>query len=344
MGAAEKAACDFFVESLEPSTACDALSFAASFAECGAHARDLQERCVGYAVDHFAECSEDSSFVELSSEDVAELIAIDDLACDEATVVAAVRSWFEHDAAGRARALKTLVPLIRWPLLPVVMQLSLWEESVLVRMMQHDGGGPALGLRLLWECSTQYGKSDAAAAFPRLKRCKGSVLPLVPLAFTALSQAHYAVTEDGVLLTSTGIAHHRPTLCSEAVMSSGQSCAEFTVVQKDQAMMIGVARPTMDANAIHAYESADFWGLHSSTAKLFHNSDDRVCQGQQGYAAGDVLRLLLDSDAGTLTVKKNGALLGVAVTQGLTGDLCWAVTSWNHGTSVRIGAVDPAEF
>ena len=104
VGAAEKVACDFFVESLEPSTACDALSFAASFAECGAHARDLQERCVGYAVDHFAECSEDSSFVELPCEVVAELIASDDLACDEATVVAAVRSWFAHDTDGQSAA------------------------------------------------------------------------------------------------------------------------------------------------------------------------------------------------------------------------------------------------
>jgi hypothetical protein len=57
-----------------------------------------------------------------------------------------------------------------------------------------------------------------------------------------------------------------------------------------------------------------------------------------------VLRLLLDSDAGTLTVKKNGTLLGVAVPSGLTGDLCWAVSSNSEGDSVRIKAVDPAEF
>ena len=57
-----------------------------------------------------------------------------------------------------------------------------------------------------------------------------------------------------------------------------------------------------------------------------------------------MLRLLLDSDAGTLTVKKNGILLGVAVTSGLTGDLCWAVSSCAHGELVRIKAVDPAKF
>ena len=138
VGAAEKVACDFFVESLEPSTACDALSFAASFAECGAHARDLQERCVGYAVDHFAECSEDSSFVELTCEAVVQLIESEDVDVKEEAVIAAVRSWFEHDAAGRAGALESLVPLIRWPMLPVETQLQLKSEPLLVSLIEQD--------------------------------------------------------------------------------------------------------------------------------------------------------------------------------------------------------------
>jgi hypothetical protein len=45
------------------------------------------------------------------------------------------------------------------------------------------------------------------------------------------------------------------------------------------------------------------------SGSLYHNGAD------------DVLRLLLDSDAGTLTVKKNGTMLGVAVTSGLTENL-----------------------
>ena len=70
------------------------------------------------------------------------------------------------------------------------------------------------------------------------------------------------------------------------------------------------------------------------------------------------MRLLLDADAGTLTVKKNGRLLGVAFAGGLTGGLCWAVAchkAWDDedsdeedsdapNTSVRITAVDPAQF
>jgi hypothetical protein len=37
-------------------------------------------------------------------------------------VVSAVRAWFDHDAAGRRTALQALVPLVRWPLLPVALQ------------------------------------------------------------------------------------------------------------------------------------------------------------------------------------------------------------------------------
>jgi hypothetical protein len=107
--------------------------------------------------------------------------------------------------------------------------------------------------------------------------------------------------------------------------------------------MIGVGRPTLDVNVRQTWITADFWGV-GSTGKLWYNSDDHDWQGMEDYDTGDVLRLLLDSDAGTLTVKKNGTLLGVAVTSGLTGDLCWAVCCDGTGNSVRIKALDPAEF
>jgi hypothetical protein len=68
-------------------------------------------------------------------------------------------------------------------------------------------------------------------------------------------------------------------------------------------------------------------------------------QGQQGFGTGDVVGLLLDCDAGTLTVKKNGVRLGVAAT-GLTGELCWAASMIyaGGGIAVRIQAADVAEF
>jgi kelch-like protein 20 len=135
VNAVEKAACDFFVESLEPSTACEALAFAAAHGECGEHARGLRGQCVGYVVAHFAECNAEVSFLELPCELVVEVIGSDDLPVEEAAVVSAVRAWFDHNAAGRADSLKALVPLVRWPLMPVDTQLQLSKEPLLLRMI-----------------------------------------------------------------------------------------------------------------------------------------------------------------------------------------------------------------
>ena len=68
-----------------------------------------------------------------------------------------------------------------------------------------------------------------------------------------------------------------------------------------------------------------------------------------------MLRVLLDSDAGTLRAKRNGELLTVSESMvisdnqpgnycGLTGSYCWAAILSNHGTSVRITELDPAAF
>jgi hypothetical protein len=344
--AVEKAACDYFVEALEPSSACEALAVAAAHSVGGEHARALHERCVEYVVEYFAEGSAEPSFLELPCEAVAELIASDDLDVkEEAAVVEAVRAWFDHDAAGRQSSLPVLLPLVRWPLLPAAVQLTLSRQPLLVRMLRQDDEARTLGLELMLECTAHFAASDAAAACPRLRRRKGTKELVLPLAFTALSQEHYAVSEGGSLLMSTANPNYRAALCRERVMNSGRSCAEVTVVRKQNIMMIGVGRPMLDPNAAEVWKTADFWGMVSGYGSLCHDSDAQAWQGRQGYGTGDVLRLLLDSDAGTLTVKKNGTLLGMAVTSGLTGDLCWAVSCYDGaGDSVRIKAVDPAEF
>jgi hypothetical protein len=57
-----------------------------------------------------------------------------------------------------------------------------------------------------------------------------------------------------------------------------------------------------------------------------------------------VVGLLLDCDAGTLTIKKNGTQLGVAVT-GLSGELCWAASCFGTTPpSVCFAAADAALF
>eukprot|EP01046_Picozoa_sp_COSAG06_P039125 COSAG06_NODE_4586_length_4125_cov_1.861401_2_plen_513_part_00 len=352
VGAAEKAACDFFVESLDVTTACEALAFAAAHSVGGEHARGLHERCVGYAVDHFAECSIEPSFQELPCEAVMEVIGSNDLPVEESSVLAAVRAWFDHDVAGRQESLALLLPLVRWPLLPVAVQLDLPDEPLLQRMMEQDRQALSLGMKLLMECSAGFAANGAAAACPRLKQRKGTNVLVLPLAFTAIDRDHYETNDDGAQLTVTSLPKHRAALCRGSVMNSGQSCAEITVVRDNDGMLIGVGRPTLDPNAVDAWRRADFWGIfNGDDGVLFHNSiTDQPWHGMEGYETGDVLRLLLDSDAGTLTVKKNGTLLGMAVTKGLTGDLCWAVSYYYAGegegdeASVHIKAVDPAKF
>ena len=132
-----------------------------------------------------------------------------------------------------------------------------------------------------------------------------------PLAFTVLSHEHYVTSEGGALLTSTEYPADRPALCRERVMNSGQSCPEVIMVRATN-MLIGVGRPTLDPNAIQAYNTAGFWGIYSNNGQLYHGATGKIWQGMEGYGEGDALRLLLDSDAGTLTIKKNGTLL------------CWA--------------------
>ena len=64
-------------------------------------------------------------------------------------------------------------------------------------------------------------------------------------------------------------------------------------------------------------------------------------EGRAGYKQGDVVGLLLDLDAGTLTAYKNGSVLGVMVPNARVkelgaGPLCWAVDLYSKGEAVRL--------
>ena len=118
VGAIEKAANAFFVEKLEPASAAEALGFAAQRIECGEAARELHEMCNKYALEHFVECVESGSLLELPAEALVPLLGSGDLAVDsEEQVLEFVQAWIERDTAGRRAALKELAPLIRFPLL-----------------------------------------------------------------------------------------------------------------------------------------------------------------------------------------------------------------------------------
>ena len=89
-------------------------------------------------------------------------------------------------------------------------------------------------------------------------------------------------------------------------------------------------------------ENSDgFWAISSGSGAGGHHGKFADWEGQQHFCPGDVMGLLLDCDAGTLAVKKNGVRLGVAFT-GLTGELCWAASLFYPVDRVRIGAADAA--
>jgi hypothetical protein len=174
------------------------------------------------------------------------------------------------------------------------------------------------------------------------------------LAFNRVHAAAYCVKEDGALLQSKGVhSKNHAAVCAGYVMSAGRHAADVTVVGAGSNTFLGLARPGIDVAASGAYTRAGFWGLFSTTlianptGLLYHSGEGVRWAGQQSFGTGDVVGLLLDCDAGTLTVKKNGQRLGVAAT-GLTGELCWAVALSDRNDvaagAVRIAAADATAF
>ena len=53
------------------------------------------------------------------------------------------------------------------------------------------------------------------------------------------------------------------------------------------------------------------------------------------FQDSDEIGMLLDLDAGTLSIYKNGRRLGTML-DGLSGEYCWTATMWDYGDSVRI--------
>eukprot|EP01043_Picozoa_sp_COSAG02_P058563 COSAG02_NODE_7309_length_3072_cov_1.527413_3_plen_488_part_00 len=355
VGAVEKAAGEFFLSKLEPTTAADALAFAAERSACGEHAKALHDKCIEFAVAHFAAVTREASFLSLPCDTIARFVASDDLPVEEPDVVRVVRSWFEHDAAGRKEALKALVQLIRWPLLPRDAQKALDKEPLVDYMMQLDKGSRSLGIKMLLECSSDLREEDC----PRLKPRKGTPPPPVPkLAFTAMDSDCYETQDDGAAVTATKSVWWHAAKCGDHVMNSGKHCAEFSFTVEASGplhVFVGLARPNLDVSvdvSVTAYDNPQFWGWWSIDGEMWNGTETGSgWEGQQSFGSDDVVRLLLDSDAGTLTVKKNSTLLGTAVGNDTvvsfgcpTGDLCWAVCAGYEGQLVRIKAVDPTEF
>jgi hypothetical protein len=302
--------------------------------------RELQEKSKAWLHANFSLMAAEPSYLALPVKEVASLVESDDLESPEEEVFAAVMAWVKEDEAARKVELVRLLPLVRFPLMTDAPQLMKVEPLVVACY--------PLAFELLTEVPASFAALHPAEAVacPRLRPRKWRRLPV--LAFTRYSVEHYTTTHAAAGVLGTLDPGDRAAVCAGHVMNAGRHAAEFTVGQAEldhyggATLMVGLARPSIDVSEAVAYDSNEFWAVYHHDGSMYQDGCKEAWEGQEGFEAGDVVGLLLDCDAGTLTVKMNGKRLGVAVTE-LTGELCWAVCICED-TSVAIASADPGAF
>jgi hypothetical protein len=211
-------------------------------------------------------------------------------------------------------------------------------------------------MQLLAETHQSFAKSAQAAGCPRRRPRTGQQLGGAPglpkLAFTRFDATYFdASAEGGALLEGKGFVRDRAAVCAGHVMRAGRHATDFTIVRffvDGLGPVIGLALAEIDVTQKNAFVRDGFWGIDSSNGSLIGKRRaafriPEAWEGQEGFKQGDVVGLLLDCDAGTLSVKKNGRRLGVAAT-GLTGEFCWAASMGRGNDALRIAVADAYSF
>ena len=123
-----------------------------------------------------------------------------------------------------------------------------------------------------------------------------------------------------------------------------QHFVEFTILKQVHGCCCGVIRPTFDVE--HAERAFDVAGhCFYDTRAGFRYPGPVRWEGCEGAHDGDRIGMLLDLRAGSLTVYKNDARLGMITSAGLSGELCWAVCMYGQGSKVQIEAKPlPSEY
>ena len=171
----------------------------------------------------------------------------------------------------------------------------------------------------------------------------------LPLAFGRhAAHADIKLTENGALATvdSASAGYNMTSFlrsaASRVVMRSGRHFVQFTVVAGDD-VLFGVIRPGWDVEG----------GQHAfcKDGHCFYDTfDGRRLPGTHAWEGmqhtreeGDRIGMLLDLDQGSMSVWKNGELLGVMQAEGLSGPLCWAVELYQgHSARIESAAVPAA--
>ena len=173
--------------------------------------------------------------------------------------------------------------------------------------------------------------------------------PPAELRFTAAGRGIDLAQEGGRLAVAAEACDYRAAITGSHPMRGGRHFAECEEPEAvGGGVNLGLAARGLDLEA-RSWQQAAFWGVGSGDGALVHGGGLAYWAGQQGFGAGDTIGLLLDCDAGTLAVYKNGARLGQAVAPGMKiggkevaglqgQELCWAVALDGKGDAVRVAS------
>mmetsp|Transcript_31903 Transcript_31903/g.67075 ORF Transcript_31903/g.67075 Transcript_31903/m.67075 type:complete len:308 (-) Transcript_31903:41-964(-) len=217
-------------------------------------------------------------------------------------------------------------------------------------------------------------KEDEKDALPRylgeslFEHCNQLDLLRSPLSFDQLigERLEYSTPSDKSCVTMKGYCESGTNIaiCSNHVMRAGKHYATFTDGKNDAIISVGIIRPIKgwDKKGLREFspfysthradlhaERTDRWGESNVDCCMhFHTSLDCSCldweterppsthhwSGTEWFNAGDRISLLLDLNAGTLAVYKNGQRLGV-MKDNLAGEYCWMTYMRTQSSSYK---------
>jgi hypothetical protein len=158
----------------------------------------------------------------------------------------------------------------------------------------------------------------------------------VPLSFGRVDRTLFEVTEDEkevkLLLNEDGALVRAPR--STQVMRSGRHFANFRMKLYMTSVCVGAMRPDFGEDG--AEDEREGHCFYDTLDGLCEPNGRRWKGRMMATGEGDTVGMLLDLDRGSMTVYKNGTLLGVMRSEGLRGPLCWAVVAEFRGEAVRI--------
>lgn len=191
-----------------------------------------------------------------------------------------------------------------------------------------------------------------------------------PLEFKQLigNHIHYTPEKSRTQVSMGTNGQGRNCAVSNFVMRGGKHFSSFAISQEaDKCYIdIGVIRPLPGWNKkgldsfdpVYVYkfhdvsqdllaERTEKWGTSDINCCSYYCEHGNCCwsnwsdfhteqyEGMESFNENGTIGLLLDLDEGTLTVYKNGRLLGV-MKKGLFGEYCWYISMTSRGDTVSI--------